>query len=167
MMTSRSTMAAGIRVSWLLTCGNREWKIDNLSLDKASARVFWIPGICSATTEICHLALVKARHLIRCIASLLWLFPLLRIFTVAMLSDRKRTVWPFQFVPHTAPAIIIGVSSLTVIWEEHRFLPLGSWNHSLSDRALHPQLPDASAVITPTGGVFWGQTTWKYHSMTR
>ena len=70
-MTNGSTMVSGIGVGWLLACRNKERKVDNLSLDKASARVLWIPGIYSAITETCHLAWIKARYLIRCITSLL------------------------------------------------------------------------------------------------
>ena len=56
-----------------------------LFLDNAS------PGMCSATIETCHLAWMKARHLIRCT---LWHVPLLKMFTVAILFDHRRIVHP-------------------------------------------------------------------------
>ena len=80
------------------------------------------------------------------------LVPDLMMATTAALSHRQRTVFPWHSWPHTAQAITIERSSLTVMWTSCHIPCHNPWNHFPSDEnAPQPIFPDASDVIVTSG----------------
>ena len=69
----------------------------------------------------------------------------------AWLSHNHCTLWPDHVRPHTAPAIKIGSSSLTVKGYPTVVSSHGNWNHRLANHATKPHCPDASEAIVYSG----------------
>ena len=98
------------------------------------------------TRENWNFAFRNAKQRTRCIASGSLLSPLLIMATTAALSQYDITHFPFHSFPQTAAANMIGMSSLTVMCNSRVTSGHLSWNHSLSENAPQPHLPDASDV---------------------
>ena len=64
---------------------------------------------------------------------------------------RHCTLWPDHVRPHTAPAIKIGSSSLTVMGYPAVVSSHGNWNHRIANHAPQPHCPDASEAIVCSG----------------
>ena len=117
--------------------------------DNTSVSVLNTPLMCVAKMWKEYLACKNTRHRNRCMASGSRLDPEFTMATTAALSHCARTVFPTQPGPHSAAAITIGRSSLTVIFcsllapSPAHF----NWNQSRSFRAPHPHDPDASDTM--------------------
>ncbi len=91
---SKSSNASGMVVGSGFACRLRERNTDRLSRDSASAPVLTDPLMWDATSSNSNFAVIKARHLARCMASLFREEPWLMMATTAELPHQAWTVLP-------------------------------------------------------------------------
>ena len=120
-------------------------------LDRASASWLWAPGRWVAEVIKLNFADINTRLLIRCMTLWSLLLPEFITATTGALSLRIRTDFPTQLFPQTAAASTIGMSSLMVMCLCLVVSSHCSWNQESLQYAPHPQLPEASDVITTSG----------------
>ena len=128
----------------VLACGYKERKSGRRLRDRASAKVFCLPGICLAITLKWKRAEKKNRQRIKCMMSGSLLYPLLRTSTTAMLSQCASIVFLDHSPPHIAAARTIGINSFLVMFAFS--IPAGHWywNHRVPIKAPQPHWPEAS-----------------------